>query len=128
MTIPSPAVAPAPTPTTTIPAEPDRADVVAAAVLAVDGVAALHGGMFGEVGTYLPGRRVAGVALSDAGAQVHVAVRYGSRVPAVADAVRAAVGPLVTGSVDVVIEDIVVEDLTLPDDPTSGTQPQGAQA
>ena len=44
------------------PAGDDIADRVAAAVIAVPGVAFLHGGVFGEIGTYLPGRRVSGVA------------------------------------------------------------------
>ncbi|MFD4183444.1 hypothetical protein ACFWPB_20405, partial [Rhodococcus sp. NPDC058514] len=43
--------------------ETEPADLIADAVLAVPGVAGLHGGMFGEVATYLPGRRVLGVAL-----------------------------------------------------------------
>ena len=45
--------------------ETELADSIAAAVLAVPGVAALHPGMFGEVGTYLPGRRVTGVRITD---------------------------------------------------------------
>jgi len=98
----------------TAAAVPDPADVLAAAVLAVDGVAGLHGGMFGEVGTYLPGRRVAGVALHDAGAEVHIAVRFGVDVQLVATAVRAAAAPLVGGPVDVVIEDVELAVLALP--------------
>lgn len=86
--------------------QPDRADVIAAAVSGVDGVAALHGGLFGEAATYLPGRRVTGVRLSDDGVEVHVTVSYGRRVHAVADAVRTAVASLVTGSVDVIVEDV----------------------
>ena len=43
----------------------EPADVVAAAVRSVPGVAGLHAGMFGEVGTYLPGRRVAGIRIVD---------------------------------------------------------------
>ena len=43
------------------PAGADEVDLLAAAVRAVPGVAALHPGMFGEVGTYLPGRRVPGI-------------------------------------------------------------------
>ncbi len=131
MTIPAATIPAAPTPAAPTPAattraattraaptpaaaEPDPADVLAAAVLAVDGVAGLHGGMFGEVGTYLPGRRVAGVALHDAGAEVHIAVRFGVDVQIVATAVRAAAAPLVGGPVDVVIEDVELAVLALP--------------
>lgn len=97
--------------------EPDPADRVAAAVLAVDGVAELHGGMFGEAATYLPGRKVAGIRLSEQGAEVHVVVDYGRAAPRVADAVRRAVAPLVTGTVDVIVEDIRTDDDSA-DDPT----------
>jgi uncharacterized alkaline shock family protein YloU len=83
------------------------ADAIAAAALAVDGVAGLHGGMFGEAATYLPGRQVTGVRITESGADVHVIVSYGSSVHQVAEAVRRAVAPLVTGSVDVVIEDVM---------------------
>ncbi|MGL5861474.1 MAG: hypothetical protein ACRCY9_09490, partial [Phycicoccus sp.] len=61
----------------TTPATPDLADRVAEAVLAVPGVAGLHGGTFGEVATYLPGRRVIGIRLNDVAAEVHVTVVYG---------------------------------------------------
>lgn len=88
-------------------AAPDgtTADVVAAAVLAVPGVSGLHGGAFGEVGTYLPGRRVSGVRLG-ASTQVHVTVAMGSDVLAVAGQVRDTVSTLLGGPVEVVVEDI----------------------
>lgn len=89
------------------PAPEELADRVAAAVLSVPGVAGLHGGAFGEVATYLPGRRVAGVRLGDELAAVHVSVVYGVPVSETAEAVRAAVAPLLTTPVDVSVEDIV---------------------
>ena len=82
-------------------------DAVVAAVRAVPGVAELHGGLFGEAATYLPGRRVAGVRIIDGTAEVHLSVRYGSSVHAVAGAVRRAVLGLVGGPVDVIVEDVV---------------------
>lgn len=83
------------------------ADRVAAAVSRVPGVVGLHGGAFGEAATYLPGRRVAGVRLTDAVAEVHITVVYGTPVDETAEKVRAAVTPLVTTPVDVRVEDIV---------------------
>ncbi|RYB94718.1 hypothetical protein EUA93_10405 [Nocardioides oleivorans] len=81
------------------------ADLVAAAVLAVPGVSGLHGGAFGEVGTYLPGRRVSGIRLG-ATSQVHVTVAMGSDVLAVAGQVRDTVSTLLGGPVEVVVEDV----------------------
>jgi len=93
--------------TTAVPAEPlDPADRVAAAALAVPGVTGLHAGSFGEVGTYLVGRQVHGVRLRPGGAEVHVTVAMGRPLLAVAQAVRAAVAPLVEGEVTVVVEDV----------------------
>ncbi|MGB7508300.1 MAG: hypothetical protein WA965_23035, partial [Mycobacterium sp.] len=70
-------------------AEP--ADTVAAIVRAVPGVAELHSGMFGEVGTYLPGRRVPGIRIGDDTIDVHITVWQGAAVRDTAAAVRAAV-------------------------------------
>ena len=84
---------------------PSLADQVATAALAVPGVTALHGGTF-SVGTYLPGRRVLGVRLTSAYAEVHVAVAMGSRVAEVATALVAAVEPLVGVPVRVFVEDV----------------------
>ncbi|MFY0407784.1 Asp23/Gls24 family envelope stress response protein [Solicola sp. PLA-1-18] len=88
-------------------AEPDDpADVVARAVLSTPGVADLHGGVLGEVATYLPGRRVNGVRLHDGGADIHVVVAWGSSVRETADAVRSTVRSHVDGPVDVTVEDV----------------------
>ncbi|WP_026876030.1 hypothetical protein [Jiangella gansuensis] len=85
----------------------ELADHVAEAVLAVDGVTDLHGGLFGEIGTYLPGRRVRGVRLGPAGsAQVHVVLRWGVDIPRTAGAIRRAVAALVDGPVEVTVEDL----------------------
>jgi len=82
------------------------ADAVREAVLRVDGVAGTHTGTFGEVATYLPGRRVEGVRLRPDGAEVHVVLAWGAPVGATADAIRAAVAPLTGATVDVVIQDV----------------------
>ena len=83
------------------------ADAVAAAALAVPGVVALHTGTFGEVATYLAGRRVDGVQLRPDSCAVHVALAWGAPVLATADRVRAVVGPLAGTPVDVSVEDVV---------------------
>lgn len=85
----------------------EAADLIAAAVLEVPGVAALHAGTFGEVGTYLPGRRVAGVRTRETGAEVHVTVYYDVAVAEVAERVRQAVEPITGTKVDVTIADVV---------------------
>jgi uncharacterized alkaline shock family protein YloU len=85
----------------------ELADVIAGAVLGVPGVAALHAGMFGEVATYLPGRRVAGVRIRNETVDVHVTVHEGVDVRRTAAAVRDAVVRVTPGpTVDVTVEDI----------------------
>ena len=83
------------------------ADVVAAAVRGVPGVADLHAGMFGEVGTYLPGRRVPGIRLGDDVTEVHVTLVFGVAVRETAARVRDVVGTIIGTPVDVTIEDVV---------------------
>ncbi|WP_129667278.1 Asp23/Gls24 family envelope stress response protein [Phytoactinopolyspora endophytica] len=97
---------------------PDPIERMAAVVLAVDGVAELDGGRFGEVASYLPGRRVSGVRIRDDGtAEVHVVLEWGAVALDVADAVRRAALPTAVRPVDVVIADVAARG----DDPqTSG--------
>ncbi|TRW87932.1 hypothetical protein FK535_05725 [Mycolicibacterium sp. 018/SC-01/001] len=86
----------------------EAADAVADAVLATPGVAGLHPGMFGEVGTYLPGRRVDGVRLGDTDIDVHVTVQEGAPVRETAAAVREAVARQFPGrAVNVTVEDVI---------------------
>ena len=82
------------------------AEAVAAAVLAVPGVVRLHGGRFGELGTYLPGRRVTGVRLDDEGTEVHIVVSDLVPVPDTAARVRRAVSAIAPMPVRVHVEDI----------------------
>lgn len=89
---------------------PDLSEVVAAAVLAVPGVADLHAGSFGQVASYLPGRSVTGVRIRPDVTDIHVTLFWGAPVLATADQVRAAVRPLVDGvsaRVDVTVDDVV---------------------
>lgn len=87
--------------------DPESVDTIASAVVAVTGVANLHGGMFGEAATYLPGRRVAGIRLSEQGTEVHVTLLYGYPLRATAEAVRDVVADLVSGPVHVTVEDVI---------------------
>ncbi|MCD2188183.1 hypothetical protein [Actinomycetospora soli] len=96
---------------------------VAGALLAHPDVVRLSGGTFGAVATYLPGRRLVGVALGDGDepARVSVVLRLGARVRPTAEALRALVAAE-TGARRV---DVVVTDLA---DPTDPTDPAGAPA
>ena len=92
------------------------AEHAAAAALSVPGVAGLHGGEFGAVATYLPGRRVTGIRIGDDRCAVHVTLRYPADLFATAERVRAAVRPIVGVPVDVTIEDLTeLPDETGPD-------------
>ena len=103
----------------------DVSESVAAAVTAVPGVAALHGGAFGQIASYLPGRSVTGVRIRDDVTDVHVVLYWGAPVLATADRVRAAVLTLVDGlsaRVDVTVEDVIdpaTEDADV-EDPSPG--------
>ena len=61
------------------PALVDGVDVgaVARAVRACAGVADLYTGRFGEIGSYMPGRRVGGVQVDDTAVTVHIKARWG---------------------------------------------------
>jgi len=84
----------------------ETADAVAALVLAVPGVARLHPGRFGEVATYLPGRRVTGVKLTDDRVEVHVVVAYDEPIRALAQQIHTAVAAVVAVPVQVFVEDL----------------------
>ncbi|WP_307864609.1 hypothetical protein [Allobranchiibius sp. CTAmp26] len=86
------------------------ADVITDAVLATPGVHGLHAGAFGEVATYLPGRRVAGVRTLNDGYDVHIVLAWGATAMTTAQAVRTAVQRVAPGRVDVTIEDVAAAD------------------
>jgi hypothetical protein len=75
----------------------DLADEVAGVVRRCPDVADLSNGPFATVATYLPGRKVSGVALRDDEVEVSIVVRQGRPLPEIADEVRAAIAPLVGG-------------------------------
>ena len=94
-------------PAAEVPAAEVPAARIAEAVGAVPGVAALSGGRLGGVGTYLPGRRVTGVAIRGDDLEVHVVGRYGIPVAEIAAGVRRAVEPYAGDrTVHVIIEDL----------------------
>jgi hypothetical protein len=98
--------------TGTPPPQPDLSELIAIAVRSVPGVAGLHRGAFGEVATYLPGRQLPGVRVSDGRIQIHLTALNGHPVRDLAAAVRAAVQPLAEQPVDVTVEDIALPSMT----------------
>jgi hypothetical protein len=91
---------------TVIEPAPTTADDIAAVVLAVPDVVRLHAGRFGEVATYLPGRRVVGVKVGDDLIEVHVVVTGRVPVRRTAQLIHAAVARLVATPVHVFVEDV----------------------
>jgi hypothetical protein len=82
-------------------------DAVAAAVAGCAGVAALDGGPFGEVATYLPGRKVVGVVVGNGRVTVQIRSRWGITAADLAARITAVLAPLADSRpVDVVIADI----------------------
>lgn len=88
--------------------EETDADTVAGIARAVSGVVALHPGKFGEVATYLPGRRVPGVRVDGRRIEVHLVVAADAQIRDTATAVRRAVAEAFPDAtaVDVTVEDI----------------------
>ena len=97
--------------TDTTPSGADTVEAVAAAVLDCGAVARLHGGRFNAITSYLPGRRVMGVAVTASGVTVGVVGRYPATVAEIAAQVRTAVSTIVPGlAVAVAVEDIDIAD------------------
>jgi hypothetical protein len=87
------------------------AERVAAAVTAHPAVAGLHGGVFGSVATYLPGRKLVGVRIGDGAEPVELAVvlHLGPPIPGVVRALRREVSGLCGGAaVDITVADLAV--------------------
>ena len=98
--------------------------VVAAAALGCPLIANLTGGRFGEVATYLPGRRIQGVRAVEGELEIHVIARWDVPLPEVADAIRAAVAPHTSGMpVSVFIDDIEVPGAETADGSDGTTRP-----
>ena len=98
----------------TVPVPTTRAfepvEAIAAAVTGVAMIAGLHGGRFGEIVSYLPGRRITGVRVVDEAVQVHVSGRWPATGAQIAAAVRAAAAPYAGHRpVTVVVADLYTE-------------------
>jgi hypothetical protein len=99
---------------TAVPNPPDPAALaerVAAAVTAHPAVAGLHGGPYGAVATWLPGRKLVGVRIGVGDEPVEVAVVLHSDrpIPDVVRALRREVSGLCGGAaVDITVSDIVL--------------------
>jgi hypothetical protein len=70
------------------------ADRIATAVQAARHIAGLDSGRYGEIATYLPGRRVNGVRIRPESVTIGVIGRYPATATDIDACVRAAVGPL----------------------------------
>ncbi|ACQ81708.1 hypothetical protein Bcav_3466 [Beutenbergia cavernae DSM 12333] len=116
--IPSPPAAPAvPAPIPPVPAgrgaplaaalEEEPADRVLRLVRDVPGVVDISPGPFGEVATYLPGRRVPGVRLREDRVEVHLVLSMDTAVPEVVALVREALRTETSLRIDVHIDDVV---------------------
>ena len=93
------------------PPEVVEVDVIADRVAACRSVARMSTGRFGEVATYLPGRRIPGVRVGEDRIDVHVVACWGVAVPDLAAEVRAALAPIAgRRPVDVHVDDIDVPD------------------
>jgi uncharacterized alkaline shock family protein YloU len=93
----------------------ELADDLAEAVLAVPGVSRLNGGPLGEIGTYLPGRRVPGIRFREAEGRldVHVVLTHDAAIRDVAAAVHRAAEAVVrpAGTTPAVAVTVHVDDL-----------------
>lgn len=101
-------------PTSIAPATIDPATLaerVAAVVTAHPAVARLYGGTFGDVATYLPGRRLVGIRIGEGSEPVELGVvlTLDRPIPGVVRALRRQVSELCGGAaVDIVVGDVVV--------------------
>ena len=97
-------------------------DAVAAVVQGCAGVAALDGGPFGDVASYLPGRTVPGVAVDDSRIRVQVRSEWGVPATELAALIASALAPLAgPRPVDVAIADIDDPPAAQPAEVAAGT-------
>lgn len=86
-----------------------EAEAIAATVRGCPSVVDLVGGRFGEMATYLPGKRITGVRVTDDRIGILLVGRCGIPIPDLAAEVRAALSHLSQGrAVDIRVEDLWV--------------------
>jgi uncharacterized alkaline shock family protein YloU len=107
-----------------VTAGPVDLEGVASSATACPSIAGLSGGRFGEVATYLPGRRIVGIRQVDGVVEVHVVARWGTPLPEVAELVRAAVAPAAGG----VTVSVFVDDIEVPADPAAAAREELSRA
>jgi hypothetical protein len=82
-------------------------DAVASAVRACPGVSDLVDGRFGDATTYLPGRRVAGIAVKGETVKVSVRAKWGVPASDLLDQITAVLGPsLADRRIELVVAEI----------------------
>jgi len=89
--------------------EPALVDRIASVVGAVPGVAGLDGDSAGGVATYLPGRRVSGVAERGDRVTVSITAVPSGNLRALAERVRSAVATVDARPVDVIVADVATD-------------------
>lgn len=95
------------TPRTTAHPVGELAEALAVKALTCPGVVAMSGGRFGEVATYLPGRRIRGVRVAEDQVELHLVVAPDMPVWQTADRVLAEVAALAAPRrVHVVVADV----------------------
>ncbi len=94
-----------------VPPAPEPVEMLAIAIQSCPGVSSLSGGTFGEVATYLPGRRVRGIRLTDRTVEIHIVAFWGQPLPEVAAQIRGLSAPF-AGARSI---DVYVDDLNLPE-------------
>lgn len=82
------------------------ADVVAATVRSTVGVVDLTSTPYRDIATYMPGRQVTGVRVSDGRTLVQVVVSDVRSIPETAAAIRVAVAAVRPAPVDIVVGDL----------------------
>ncbi|MGW5641816.1 hypothetical protein ACWEV3_05885 [Saccharopolyspora sp. NPDC003752] len=81
-------------------------------VLAHPSVVRLHGGQFGEIASYLPGRKVVGVRLPESGAaEIGVVLRLDRPLPEVLGEIRGALAEALGDvPVDITVADVITDE------------------
>jgi hypothetical protein len=88
-------------------------DDIQAAVLGCPGVAGLGSGTIGELATYLPGRRVPGIRVTQELVELEICAAWGPSAKLIASQIWAALAAIVTDRpIEIVITDIAPPAMT----------------